>query len=125
MFFAELKKALSIEFQKNLEDVLKTSASVTLKITKCTTIGPPEVGKTHLKCLLLGQEWDPNTGRTDVIKAPEWVEHYVEDSSAWKLFTCDERMQAIFRNIMEKKYQEEKGEVQRGRETAQRGKEEG
>ena len=107
----EFKKAL--EFQKNLEDVLKTSASVTLKITKCTTIGPPEVGKTHLKCLLLGQEWDPNTGRTDVIRAPEWVEHYIEDSSTWKLFTCDERMQAICRNIMNKKYQEEKEEVPR------------
>ena len=122
MFLTELKKAL--EFQKNLEDVLKTSASVTLKITKCTTIGPPEVGKTHLKCLLLGQEWDPNTGRTDVIRAPEWVEHYIEDSSTWKLFERDERMQAIFRNIMRKKYQEEEEEVQRGKEDDQRGKEE-
>ena len=121
-FLTELKKAL--EFQKNLEDVLKTSASVTLKITKCTTIGPPEVGKTHLKCLLLGQEWDPNTGRTDVIRAPEWVEHYIEDSSTWKLFERDERMQAIFRNIMSKKYQEEKEEVQKGKEEGQRGKEE-
>ena len=116
MSLTELKKALSIEFQKNLEDVLKTSASVTLKITKCTTIGPPEVGKTHLKCLLLGQEWDPNTGRTDVIRAPEWVEHYIEDSSTWKLFERDERMQAIFRNIMNKKYQEEKEVLQRGEE---------
>ena len=107
MFLTELK---ALEFQKNLEDVLKTSASVTLKITKCTTIGPPEVGKTHLKCLLLGQEWDPNTGRTDVIRAPEWVEHYIEDSSTWKLFTCDERMQAICRNIVNKKYQNEKEE---------------
>ena len=121
-FLTELKKAL--EFQKNLEDVLKTSASVTLKITKCTTIGPPEVGKTHLKCLLLGQEWDPNTGRTDVIRAPEWVEHYIEDSSTWKLFERDERMQAIFRNIMNKKYQEVKEEVQKGKEESQGGKEE-
>ena len=31
MFLTELKNAL--EFQKNLEDVLKTSANVTLKIT--------------------------------------------------------------------------------------------
>ena len=121
-FLTELKKAL--EFQKNLEDVLKNSASVTLKITKCTTIGPPEVGKTHLKCLLLGQEWDPNTGRTDVIRAPEWVEHYIEDSSTWKLFERDERMQAIFRNIMNKKYQEVKEEVQKGKEEGQGGKEE-
>ena len=121
MFLTEMKKAL--EFQKKLEDVLKTSASVTLKITKCTTIGPPEVGKTHLKCLLLGQEWDPNTGRTDVIRAPEWVEHYIEDSSMWKLFERDERMQAIFRNIMGKKYQEEKEEAQRGKEKVPRGDE--
>ena len=111
MSLTELKKTW--EFQKNLEDVLKTSASVTLKITKCTTIGPPEAGKTHLKCLLLGQEWDPNTGRTDVIRAPEWVEHYIEDSSTWKLFERDERMQAIFRNIVNKKYQEEKQKVPR------------
>ena len=121
MSLTELKKAL--EFQKNLEDVLKTSASVTLKITKCTTIGPPEVGKTHLKCLLLGQEWDPNTGRTDVIRAPEWVEHYIEDSSTWKLFERDERMKAIFRNIMNKKYQEEMEEVRRGKAGGQRRKE--
>ena len=120
IFVTELQKAS--EFQKNLENVLKTSASVTLKITKCTTIGPPEVGKTHLKCLLLGQEWDPNTGRTDVIRAPEWVEHYIEESSTWKLFERDQRMQAIFRNIMNEKYQEEKEEVESRKEESQNGK---
>ena len=73
--------------------MVRNQASIELKITKCTTIGPPRIGKTCFKHLLTGQEWDVEAGTasTDVMEAPEWVECYsVEDGGAeelWKLLS--------------------------------------
>lgn len=82
-----------LKFEEQYSRVVRSQASVTLKITKCTTIGPPRIGKTCLKNLLIGQEWDVEAGTasTDVMEAPEWVECYsLEEGGAedlWKLLT--------------------------------------
>jgi GTPase SAR1 family protein len=93
-------KELTSVYLKNLTSIVKNRTTVTLKITKCTTIGPPAVGKTCLKRLLVGQDFEKEHKSTDVMKAPEWVERYVEHKSAWKLFTNKECMNALMAKIM-------------------------
>ena len=76
-----------------------------MKITKCTTIGPPRIGKTCFKHLLTGQEWDVEVGTasTDVMEAPEWVECYsVEDGGAgelWKLLSKEQQHGELIRAV--------------------------
>ena len=76
-----------------------------MKITKCTTIGPPRIGKTCLKHLLTEQEWDVEAGTasTDVMEAPEWVECYsVEEGGAekpWKLLTAEQQQGELIRAV--------------------------
>jgi GTPase SAR1 family protein len=71
---------LSACLGEEYEDVVKKNACITLHISKCTTIGPPRVGKTCLKYLLTGRKWDKHKGTssTDVMEAPEWVEVHRE-----------------------------------------------
>ena len=98
------------KFEEHYSEVLRNQASVTLKITKCTTIGPPCKGKTCLKHLLTGQQWDMEVGMasTDIMEAPEWVECYgVEEGGAdtlWKLASKEQQhgelLQAINATIM-------------------------
>ena len=94
-----------LKFEEGYSRVVSTSATVTLKITKCTTIGPPRIGKTCLKHLLTGQEWDVDggTASTDVMEAPEWVECYsVEEAGAgelWKLVSKEQRKGQILRAV--------------------------
>ena len=96
-----------IKFQEQYSEVVRNQASVTLKITKCTTIGPPRIGKTCLKNLLIGQEWDVEAGTasTDVMEAPEWVECYsLEDDGAeelWKLVSKEQQKGELIRAINE------------------------
>ena len=96
-----------LEFQKQYSEVVRNQASVTLKITKCTTIGPPRIGKTCFKNLLIGQEWDVEAGTasTDVMEAPEWVECYsLEDDGAeelWKLVSKEQQKGELIRAINE------------------------
>ena len=87
--FAELEEV----FQKTLEDVLKTTSSVTLKITRCMAGGLLGAGKTQLKGLLLGQEW--MSRRRNVLEDPERVQHSVECGSTWTPFVADENIVAI------------------------------
>ena len=93
------------KFEEEYSRVVSTSASVTLKITKCTTIGPPRIGKTCLKHLLTGQEWDVEggTASTDVMEAPEWVECYiVEEAGAeelWKLVSKEQQKGQLLRAV--------------------------
>ena len=78
-----------LKFGEHYSKVISSQATVTLKITKCTTIGPPCVGKTCFKHLLTGQEWNVEIGTvsTDVMEAPEWVECYsVEEGGAEELW---------------------------------------
>ena len=76
-----------------------------MKITKCTTIGPPRIGKTCFKHLLTGQEWDTEggTASTDVMEAPEWVECYsVEEGGAgelWKLLSKEQQHGELIRAV--------------------------
>ena len=85
--------------------MVRNQASIELKITKCTTIGPPRIGKTCLKHLLTEQEWDVEggTASTDVMEAPEWVECYsVEEGGAekpWKLLTAEQRQGELIRAV--------------------------
>ena len=87
--------------------MVRNQASVTLKITKCTTIGPPRIGKTCFKNLLIGQEWDVEAGTasTDVMEAPEWVECYsLEDDGAedlWKLVSKEQQKGELIRAVNE------------------------
>ena len=92
-------------FQEQYSEVVRNKASIELKITKCTTIGPPRIGKTCLKNLLTGQEWDVEggTASTDVMEAPEWVECYsVEDGGAgklWKLLSKEQQQEELIRSV--------------------------
>ena len=93
------------EFQEQYSEVVRNQASIELKITKCTTIGPPRIGKTCLKHLLTGQEWDVEggTASTDVMEAPEWVECYsVEDGGAgelWQLLSKEQQHGELIRAV--------------------------
>ena len=93
------------EFQEHYSEVVSNQASVTLKITKCTTIGPPRIGKTCLKHLLTEQEWDVEAGTasTDVMEAPEWVECYsLEEGGtekAWKLLSAEQQQGELIRAV--------------------------
>ena len=80
VLFAVLQSDLSACLGEEYEDVVKKNACITLHISKCTTIGPPRVGKTCLKYLLTGRKWDKEKGTasTDVMEAPEWVEVHRE-----------------------------------------------
>ena len=96
-----------LKFQEQYSEVVRNQASVTLKITKCTTIGPPRIGKTCFKNLLIGQEWDVEAGTasTDVMEAPEWVECYsLEDDGAedlWKLVSKEQQKGELIRAVNE------------------------
>ena len=100
-------------FGAKYAEAILSQASVNLQITKCTTIGLPCNGKTCLKRLLTGQEWDVKVGTasTDVMEAPEWVECYTLDkdaeNSAWQLFTREEREGAVLSSLTRKEYQVE------------------
>ena len=93
------------EFEERYSEVVRNQAIITLKITKCTTIGPPRTGKTCFKHLLIGKQWDVEAGTasTDVIEAPEWVECYsVEEGGAeelWKLITKEEQQGELLRAV--------------------------
>ena len=86
--------------------MVRNQASVTLKITKCTTIGPPRKGKTCLKYLLAGVKWDveEGTASTDVMEAPEWVECYSEGQEGakdlWKLISEEEQQRKVIRAVI-------------------------
>ena len=93
-------------FEKHYTEAISKQASITLKITKCTTIGPPRKGKTCLKYLLTGRKWDVKAGTasTDVMEAPEWVECYSleEEEGAeelWKLLSPDQQKGKLFRDV--------------------------
>ena len=99
-------------FQKHYSEVVRTQASIELKITKCTTIGPPRIGKTCFKNLLTGQEWDleGGTASTDVMEAPEWVECYsVGEGGAgelWELLSKEEQHGELIRAVAESSTQQ-------------------
>ena len=92
-----------LKFGEHYSKVISSQATVALKITKCTTIGPPCIGKTCFKHLLTGQEWDVETGTvsTDVMEAPEWVECYrVEEGGAeelWRLLSKERQTGNLLR----------------------------
>ena len=94
-----------LNFEEHYSKVVRNQASVTLKITKCTTIGPPGIGKTCLKHLLTGQEWDVEVGMasTDVMEAPQWVECYsvveVGAEGLWKLLSKKEQQGNLLRAV--------------------------
>ena len=96
-----------LKFQEQYSEVVRNQASVTLKITKCTTIGPPCIGKTCFKNLLIGQEWDVEAGTasTDVMEAPEWVECYsLKDDGAedlWELVSKEQQKGELRRAVNE------------------------
>jgi GTPase SAR1 family protein len=94
-------------------NVLESVETVTLTITKCTAIGPPGVGKTALKHLLLGQELEPRTKGTGAVKPQEGLEQYVQDDATWKPFTSDEQLGAILQKEETFRHKEEEKEEQR------------
>ena len=109
--FLSLARSLHEVFGAEYAEAIQSQANVTLQITKCTTIGLPRNGKTCLKHLLTGQEWDVEAGTasTDVMEAPEWVECYSlggdAENSVWELFTREHRKEAVFCSLARKEYQ--------------------
>ena len=94
-----------LKFQQQYSEVVRNQATITVKITKCTTIGPPRMGKTCFKHLITGQEWDVEAGTasTDIMEAPEWVECYsLEDGGAdkpWKLLSAEQQQGELIRAV--------------------------
>ena len=94
-----------LQFQQHYSEVVRNQASITVKITKCTTIGPPRMGKTCFKHLLTGTEWDVKAGTasTDVMEAPEWVECYSleegGDKKPWKLLSAEQQHGELIRAV--------------------------
>ena len=101
----EFESSYLHEFKERYSEVVRSQASVTLKITKCTTIGPPRVGKTCFKNLFTGQQWDVEAGTpsTDVMKAPEWVECYSleeeQTEELWKLVSREQQQGTLLRAV--------------------------
>ena len=94
-----------LKFQQQYSEVVRNQASITVRITKCTTIGPPRMGKTCFKHLLTGQEWDVKAGTasTDIMETPEWVECYsLEEGGAekpWKLLSTEQQQGELIRAV--------------------------
>ena len=94
-----------LKFEQQYSEVVRNQASITVRITKCTTIGPPRMGKTCFKHLLTGTEWDVKAGTasTDVMEAPEWVECYsLEEGGAkkpWKLLSAEQQQGELIRAV--------------------------
>ena len=93
------------KFERQYSKAVETSASVTLQITKCTTIGPPRIGKSCFKNLLIGVEWDEKEGTasTDIMEAPEWVECYsVEKEGSeqlWQLLPPEQQHGGLLKAV--------------------------
>lgn len=104
-----MSQELPETFSKKLSQVLEKSVPVQLRVTKCTTIGPPGVGKTCLKRLLLGLEFDPRLPSTDAMEAPEWVEFYSQSAEQrpWKRLTVDQRQSDLRKTVAELQVAEE------------------
>ena len=84
---------------QEFSDLLQEEGAITLQITKCTTIGPPRKGKTHLKYLLTNQLWD-YLGSTVAMVAPEWVEVCSSSKdSIWELYDRTERENHILQDM--------------------------
>ena len=94
-----------LKFQQQYSEIVRNQASITVRITKCTTIGPPRMGKTCFKHLLTGQEWDVKAGTasTDVMETPEWVECYSLDEGGaekpWKLLSTEQQQGELIRAV--------------------------
>ena len=85
---------------QEFSDLLQEEGAITLQITKCTTIGPPQKGKTHLKYLLTNQSMTKNEGSTVAMVAPEWVEVCSSSKdSIWKLYDRTQRESDILRDM--------------------------
>ena len=93
-----------LEFEEQYSEVVRQQATVTLQITKCTTMGPPCKGKTCLKRLLTGKRGtDEETASMDIMEAPMWVECYgVEEGVSeepWILLSNDQQQGELFRAV--------------------------
>ena len=90
-------------FEEHYSEVISTSASIVLKISKCTTIGPLCNGKNSLKRLLTRQKWGMVEGNasTDTIKVPEWLECYSveEGGDLWKRVSKEQQLGELVRAI--------------------------
>ena len=99
-------------FEARYAEAVQSQAYTSLQITKCTTIGLPRSGKTCLKHLLTGQEWDVKVGTpsTGVMEAPEWVECYTLDRDAersmWQRFTREERVKSVLGSFTKGEYKD-------------------
>ena len=81
-------------------ELLQEEGAITLQITKCTTIGPLQKGKTHLKYLLTNQSMTKNEEGTVAMVAPEWVEVCSSSKdSIWRLYSRTERETHILQDM--------------------------
>ena len=101
---------LSAQLGEEYQAVVEQNACITLQISKCTTIGPPRVGKTCLKYLLIGQTWDmeKGTASTNAMEAPEWVEVFREDeNSTWTRLDHETRKDNLIYDMALRNYDED------------------
>ena len=88
--------------------MVEQNACITLQISKCTTIGPPRVGKTCLKYLLIGRKWDRDEGTvsTDAMEAPEWVEvFHGDEDSMWARLDRETRKDNLINDMALQNYE--------------------
>jgi GTPase SAR1 family protein len=93
------------------EEALEKQGSVSVEVTRCLFIGPPAVGKSSLKHLLIHNKSKAVKISTRVMESPDVVrvtsEQYAveEGSSSWKLLDGKAMIQSVQKSALERKYQ--------------------
>ena len=103
---------LASEWQSAYKDSLKKHGSVSVEVTRSILVGPPEVGKSSLKHLLVHNTPKAVKESTGVMDTPEVVsfsseQYAVEDgSSAWQMVNSDIMRKSLHACIANKAYEE-------------------
>ena len=110
-YFPGFTKQLCSELYRK---AIKDGPTVTLHISKAMTVGPPRVGKTFLRHLLLGLPLPEDIKSTAVMETPDVVslsksttkasknETYVASDKAWVPLTAESGMESLLKILHER-----------------------
>ena len=111
VYFPGFTKQLCSELYRK---AIKDGPTVTLHISKAMTVGPPRVGKTFLRHLLLGLPLPEDIKSTAVMETPDVVslsksttkasknETYVASDEAWVPLTAESGMESLLKILRER-----------------------
>ena len=111
VYFPGFTKQLCSELYRK---AIKDGPTVTLHISKAMTVGPPRVGKTFLRHLLLGLPLPEDSESTAVMETPDVVslsksttkalgnETYVASDKTWVPLTAESGMESLLKILRER-----------------------